>query len=148
MKYEHLFAEHNSPVMLLRFIGGAMMTRERLRLLGIWESASNVAASPWGCPLVPTVASVSLRGCLTSAAFASTSASTFICGSGSPLLNWNGASCIYVDRWGHNDGLSLFAAAPVGWRLTMSIILGVLSDRTGAVTFSANLWCACVNLWL
>lgn len=22
----------------------------------------------------------------------------------------------HVDRWGHNDGLSLFAAAPVGWR--------------------------------
>lgn len=55
---------------------------------------------------------------------------------------------VHVDHWGHNDGLSLFAAAPVGWRGTMSIIWGVLSDGTGAVTFYANLWRACVNLWL
>lgn len=55
---------------------------------------------------------------------------------------------IHVDHWRHNDGLSLFAAAPVGWRGTMSIILGVLSDGTGDVTFCANLWCVCVNLWL
>lgn len=55
---------------------------------------------------------------------------------------------IHADHWGHNDGLSLFAAAPVGWRGTMSIIWGVLSDGTGAVTFCANLWCACVILWL
>lgn len=32
------------------------------------------------------------------------------------------------ERRGHNDGLSLFAAAPVGSRGTASIILGVLSE--------------------
>lgn len=36
--------------------------------------------------------SFSVRGCLTTTAFASTSTSTFIWSSSSPLLNWNGAS--------------------------------------------------------
>lgn len=56
------------------------------------KSASNVAASPCGCPPVLTVVSFSLRGCLTTTAFASTSTSTFIWSSSLPLLNWNGAS--------------------------------------------------------
>lgn len=37
-----------SPVRLLRFLSGVMMTRETFQL-HIWESASNLAASPCGC---------------------------------------------------------------------------------------------------
>lgn len=74
-----------SPVWLLRFISGAMITRETFQL-HIWESASNVAASPCGCSLILTGGSVSLRGCLTSAAFASASTSTFMWSSSSPSV--------------------------------------------------------------
>lgn len=82
----------NGPVMFLRFINGAMITRETFQLHN-WESASNVATSPCGCPpILQTVVSVALRSCFTTAAFASTSPSTFIWSSSLPLLIWNGAS--------------------------------------------------------
>lgn len=133
VKHKHVFAKNS------RNSSSPTITRETFQLQD-WDWATNVAAS---LPVLTLASVFPARLFDLRLRFASASTSAYIWSS-----SWNGSSVLArIAEDTMMDCLYLLPHQLAGGE-TMSIIWGVLSDGTGAVTFYANLWCARVNLWL